>query len=140
MEVLRKCRDCGKEAHNEAELEEFRKDKKAKYGRQNLCISCQAERERKIREENPDYRKSIRLKNKYGMTLNDYNIMFKEQKGCCKICGTHQSNLEEPLFVDHCHETEDVRGLLCRHCNTGLGMFKDNTTFLKNAIEYLKEK
>ena len=139
MEALRKCRDCGKEAHNEAELEMFKKNKKCKYGRVNKCNECEAASMRVIRDRNPERVKDLKLRNTYGITLADYNTMFKEQKGCCKICGTHQSNLERPLFVDHCHITEDVRGLLCSNCNTGLGMFKDNVTFLKNAIEYLKD-
>lgn len=136
MKALRKCRDCGKEAHNEVELEEFRKAKSCKYGRQNFCKSCHSEKRRK---ENPDTKKNLHLKRTYGITLVEYNTMFKEQKGCCKICGTHQSNLKHSLHVDHCHTTGEVRGLLCSNCNAGLGMFKDNVTFLKNAIEYLKD-
>jgi hypothetical protein len=42
------------------------------------------------------------------------------------------------LCIDHCHETNLVRGLLCHDCNKGLGNFKDNIIFLQIAIEYLK--
>jgi len=42
-------------------------------------------------------------------------------------------------MIDHCHEKGHVRGLLCYHCNIGLGHFKDNTLWLQRAIEYLKQ-
>lgn len=46
---------------------------------------------------------------------------------------------ENPLFIDHCHETKDVRGLLCRRCNHGLGFFKDKIDLMNNAIKYLED-
>lgn len=56
------------------------------------------------------------LKNKYGITLDDYNKMFSIQNGSCKLCNkTHKNN--KPLHVDHCHKTNKVRGLLCFSCN-----------------------
>ena len=55
----------------------------------------------------------------------------------CKICGKHQSELTLSLNVDHCHITGKIRGLLCGNCNKALGLFKDNTKSLKNAINYL---
>lgn len=50
----------------------------------------------------------------------------------CAICGG-----KEKLVVDHDHETDKVRGLLCFFCNLGLGNFRDNPQLLKKAIEYL---
>lgn len=44
------------------------------------------------------------------------------------------------LFVDHCHDKKKVRGMLCNNCNTGLGYFKDDTTRLQRAIDYLNGK
>jgi hypothetical protein len=41
--------------------------------------------------------------------------------------------------VDHDHETNKIRGLLCSRCNTGLGLFFDNISNLENAILYLKK-
>jgi len=63
--------------------------------------------------------------------------MFKEQKGKCAICNKHQKKLKTVLHVDHCHKTNQVRGLLCNRCNAGLGYYED---FDKNAVEkYLKK-
>ena len=80
------------------------------------------------------------LKREYGITLKEYNRLWEEQEGCCKICGEHETVLNKTLHVDHCHTSGKVRGLLCSTCNTGLGMFKDNQEILKNAVEYLKSE
>lgn len=80
----------------------------------------------------------------YGMTMRDYRKLFMKQGGKCAICkvappgGVFQENEKVTLCVDHDHVTGEVRGLLCGPCNSGLGMFRDNTESLQNAIEYLK--
>jgi hypothetical protein len=93
-----------------------------------------------------DNKKEQYLKNKdyyykktYNITLNDYNEMFVNQGGCCAICNIHQRDLGKGLAVDHCHKTGAVRKLLCHHCNTALGNFRDNKDYLQKAIDYLAE-
>ena len=71
---------------------------------------------------------------------NDYNDLFVKQNGCCKICNIHQADLPKALSADHCHDTGQVRGLLCQRCNAVLGMAKDNIETLKAAAEYLEKK
>lgn len=73
----------------------------------------------------------------YGITNDDYNTMFQEQGGKCKICNRHQMEFNISLAIDHDHQTGKVRGLLCGKCNAALGLFDDNITRLKSAIEYL---
>lgn len=58
----------------------------------------------------------------------------KTKKEICEICG----KLSFP-YRDHCHKTGKQRGILCVNCNLGIGIFKDNTDFLKSAIEYLEK-
>ena len=41
--------------------------------------------------------------------------------------------------IDHCHKTNKIRGLLCHHCNIGLGNFNDNVVNLQLAIKYLEK-
>lgn len=94
-------------------------------------------------EKNPDKRFNAHLKRNYSISIETYNEMLKGQKGQCKICGTEdftkgKSNKNRP-FVDHCHTTGKVRGLLCHHCNAGLGHFLDDTELLLSAINYLKD-
>lgn len=81
-------------------------------------------------------RKAI-LKKKYGMTPEQAHQFFLEHDYRCAICGRHRDSLPRGLCIDHCHKTGRVRGALCGHCNTGLGMFLDSTELLASAIGYL---
>jgi len=120
-----------------------------KYYAKDRCRSCYRKytyhenptpyifRTKKYREENPDKAKAIdfakNLKANYGLTVEQYNTLVTNQDGKCNICGVL---LEVPL-VDHCHKTGKVRALLCRPCNSGLGMFRDDLTLLRRATDYL---
>lgn len=67
--------------------------------------------------------KYLLMKN-YGITIEQYNDMFKQQEGRCLICHTHQDLLLDKLCVDHNHNTNAVRGLLCKSCNGKLGWYE----------------
>jgi hypothetical protein len=73
----------------------------------------------------------------FGLTYKDYDDMLEKQDGVCAICGGHNSS-GKALSVDHCHSTGKIRGLLCLHCNVGLGYFRDNPMRLLDAVEYLE--
>lgn len=77
--------------------------------------------------------RNYHLKYKYKITLEDYNKLYEEQEGRCAICRKHY----EKLLIDHDHNTNQIRGLLCNKCNLGLGHFKDFSGYLLRAIEYL---
>ncbi len=74
----------------------------------------------------------------YRMTLEEYDNLLKEFGNSCGICKEHQSNLSLPLHIDHDHVSNKVRGLLCRDCNFGIGLFKDNISIIQSAISYLE--
>ena len=80
---------------------------------------------------------STDLKRKYGLTIDEYNAMLEKQEKSCAICGGVDP--KKRLAVDHNHKTNEIRGLLCSHCNMGLGHFKDDLTLLAKAIQYLGE-
>ncbi len=87
--------------------------------------------------KNPDQVRSWKLKNEFGITLDQYEQMLEEQTGSCAICLDHQCNFNERLAVDHCHKTGTIRGLLCSNCNTGIGLLLDNPELLIAATAYL---
>jgi hypothetical protein len=76
-----------------------------------------------------------RLKERYGMTENQYAELFFAQGGKCKICLQTRA---KKLTVDHCHFTGKIRGLLCNECNRAIGWMKDSATRLERAAEYLR--
>ena len=82
-------------------------------------------------------RKNLHLKKTYGITLEDKNNMRDSQENMCLICKKEFVD-DKSAYVDHCHTTKKVRGLLCHLCNSGLGYFKDNIENMERAIEYLK--
>lgn len=94
---------------------------------------------RRWQKRNPDKARNSALKTKFGITLDDYNRMLDDQNGVCAICQQNCS-LNERLSVDHCHDTGEVRGLLCNSCNNGIGKFKDSQKLLISAANYLGEK
>lgn len=125
--------------------------------------STKSEQTLKWARENPEKRKehqdkyrktdkyrysyvSNHLKRTYGISYEEYMDLYKIQGEVCSICGrtelrrNFKKSREQllPLFVDHCHKTGVVRGLLCSKCNTGLGMFEDKISSLTAAISYLK--
>ena len=75
------------------------------------------------------------LKRNFGMSEDDYKEMLEYQDGLCAICET---KTKYRLCVDHCHTTGRIRGLLCRRCNSALGMLGDNEEGLRKAFEYVK--
>lgn len=95
-------------------------------------------RQRKLQSRRDRY--NIELRYKYGITIDDYDVMWTNQDGRCAICGaTNPGGQRTHFCVDHDHQTGIVRGLLCRDCNKGLGAFRDSQSALKAAIKYLQE-
>lgn len=123
---------------------EFSNYKKSKDGKKAACKSCQKIYNDKWFEKNRDKKADTNrwwtIENKYNLTKEQYTALLEEQNYACKICGIHQDdNTHKYLYVDHCHSSGLVRGLLCRTCNSMLGMAKDDPIILENAINYLKE-
>lgn len=83
------------------------------------------------------------VKRTYNLDAEEYLQMVLDQNNCCLICKRpeqvkNRKGDARPLCVDHCHETNKVRGLLCNRCNAGLGHFQDDLTRLKEAVKYLE--
>lgn len=99
---------------------------------------------KKYRKDNPEKFKNLSLKKDFGITLNDYKKLLKDQNGVCKLCEKpevtkHQKGKIKDLAVDHCHESGIVRGLLCWVCNTGIGKLQDSPELLRKAADYIEK-
>lgn len=104
------------------------------------CDECQLEVHR-TQMRNDRRRKG--LWELYKITLAEYQVMHDAQNGLCAICKLPtkgRGQAKNTLAVDHNHTTGKIRGLLCTHCNTGLGLFRDDIQLLKEAINYLQER
>jgi hypothetical protein len=91
-------------------------------------------REEKKRRKQAAHEK--RVQNVYGLGEGDYDVIYKGQGGRCAIC-QRATGATRKLSVDHDHKTGEVRGLLCRPCNTGLGHARDDPEFFERAKQYL---
>ena len=115
------------------------------YPYRTNCIECSvADKLHKYHTLGGKEQQKIRafkhLMNRYGITPEIYEQERIKQNYSCKICGIHESSEKHKrLHVDHNHSTGKYRGLLCGPCNRALGLLKDKTESLKNAIEYLNE-
>lgn len=92
-------------------------------------------------KENKDKIANDRLKKLYGLSIEERDNLFKKQNNCCAICKTNiPGGRYNKWHIDHCHEKNIVRGILCSRCNHGIGLFKNNPIFLEEAIKYLKKE
>lgn len=153
------CTKCKKERYHF----DFHVDRSKKDGHHSICSFCHSKRNKEKRATDPEFVKRCRersrqyrkdhpekcrrgvrnatLKKKYGIGVDEYDKILREQRGTCAICDRTDSGVGHPnLHVDHNHKTGGVRGLLCQPCNTAIGMFRDKTALLKNAIAYLEKE
>ncbi len=93
----------------------------------------------KYYQENKDIIRNNYLINNYDITLEKYSLLLEKQNHKCAICGVDNCPSGKSFAVDHDHKTDKIRGLLCKNCNIGLGMFEDNISNMEKAILYLKE-
>jgi hypothetical protein len=152
---MKKCSRCD----TEKPTSEYHKDRRNPTGLYGWCKNCAKEKAREYRANNlekvresqkrarqkrPHVYWAKNLRSAFGITLEDYERMFNEQKGMCAVCGCKEteihprSNALRRLAVDHCHQTGRVRGLLCNRCNRAIGLFRDDPQIISNAINYLE--
>jgi len=76
------------------------------------------------------------LMRKFGITHQDYEVMFASQNGVCKICGgVNEGRWAGRLIIDHDHATGEIRGLLCSSCNLKLGWMEKHFEQIKKYME-----
>lgn len=141
----RLCRRCHRRKH----LSQFYRHQQLRHLFQSNCKSCCtvlktiAWRRRSLIDKVRLQRKH-RLWRMYRITPEQYNGLLIRQNKRCGICRT-KSPRGKPngigiiLFhVDHCHKTGKIRGLLCHHCNLGIGYFREKPRIFSAAAKYLR--
>ena len=76
------------------------------------------------------------LQRNFGISLIEYNQILNSQNGACAIC---KSSSSKNLAVDHCHDTNQIRSLLCLACNTALGVIEGSRVSLRTYLDYIEE-
>ena len=83
-------------------------------------------------------KKEYVIRHKYNIEIEQYNKLLQEQNNKCKICEQIETEYGK-LCVDHCHKTQKIRGLLCKKCNSGIGLLGDSINILEKATKYLRD-
>lgn len=128
-------------------LTDFGKRIGYKDGRRRQCRFCRTKYEQRRRSGegfvykpvSPELAHARHLKLKYGLTRDQYLDMLSAQGGTCGICRKWPPHSRcRNLFVDHCHRTGRVRGLLCNRCNLALAKFGDDLPGFLAVVAYLE--
>lgn len=140
---VKECSDCRKrKSHSE-----FHRNKSAKRNRGlcYYCKECACRRSRKTHQlrykSDEDYREQKRrsyIKNRFGLSLEQYLEKLKAQDFKCALCGVELPTNGHITHLDHCHTTGKLRDFLCTNCNRGLGHFQDNPDVLRKAAFYIE--
>lgn len=107
--------------------------KDRKHYAKNLCEICyHRSKKRKVKDASAEKSKNRSYIRRYGITTQQVIDMKNHQKNRCAIC-----NGIKELHVDHHHDTDTVRGLLCGTCNRGIGSLGESVDTLLAAVKYL---
>lgn len=117
-------------------LQLFNADKNRADGLSSRCRACNKRHCRAQYTKHTERYKDRRRRNRYGISAAEYQSRLATQGGVCAIC--REPPKRQSLYVDHDHQTGETRGLLCAHCNTGLGGFRDDPRRLLAAAQYLE--
>lgn len=96
------------------------------------------------KEKRKAYAREWGMQRRYGITVAEYDAILASQGGVCAICqrdGATKNKLhgfDVPMHVDHHHATGKVRGILCTHCNTAIGLLQDSPAIIARALAYLR--
>jgi hypothetical protein len=89
---------------------------------------------------NPDktriWQRRALLKRRYGITPEQYDILFAAQNGRCALCPSVPK--QRRLHIDHDHVTKKVRGLLCYRCNNFL-VSGNTLETARKVVAYLEQ-
>ena len=133
------CSKCSQEKS----LDEFTKDKRCKNGRSHVCKACTSNAMRTWQKEHPERvsrGNTDKVWYRHGISEEGLSELFAKYDGKCWVCLEADAEV-----VDHDHSCctgnrtcgKCIRGVLCRSCNAGIGMFYDSPDKLMMAASYL---
>lgn len=139
---LKRCNVCVSEAHREYRQKNGNVVRAwyRKYGRDNK-EKVSKWRRRYQSKLSPEVRKTRSFTHKlsrYGITKDQWEKLYAEQNGLCRICRKKNADSRRRLGVDHDERTGVIRGLLCTACNFGIGYLQHDPIIFKAALRYLK--
>lgn len=104
------------------------------------CKECTKAVRKRWRNENADVllerQIGYNIRARFGIGREDYEAILAAQGGGCAICGTPPGKRRHP--IDHDHQEGSIRGVLCRGCNTGIGLFGEDIALMERAAAYLE--
>ena len=123
-------------------LKEFYTHNSCRSGRNSWCIECTNIRSKRWYNINKARSlantREAKLLREYGISVEKYQELLKQQGGLCKICKQLETQ-QRKLSIDHNHKTGKVRGLLCNRCNVAIGLLNEDIGIIHNVIIYLGE-
>lgn len=106
-----------------------------RYVNSNNCVQC----DKNTLERHKINSKFARIKKLYNLPKDVYLSLVHLQNSSCALCLKPEPD-HFKLHVDHCHDTNKVRGLLCGKCNQGIGLLNHNVELIRKAAIYCEEK
>lgn len=146
-----RCKMCKNAAARVSFANEFPEQKAARLKKQRAYYAkpdvraARALQNKATRAKNHRKHKQNKRERTYGLSKDAFAELLAIQNGKCAICFTDNNGITpkghaREFFVDHDHNTGEVRGLLCSLCNLGIGNLRDNAEHLRNAIKYLEHQ
>jgi hypothetical protein len=119
---------------------EMKKRVNDRYRKENRAI-CN-ERLRNWKRRNPEKIRGYEVKRLYGLNPSEYEALLKKQDNKCAICEAELVKKPRWIHVDHCHDTDTVRGVLCNDCNLRIGwweFFEARPEYKDKIVSYLEK-
>lgn len=126
----KRCAKCG----TTKPLAEYHRQPSGPMGRHSYCKPCanEAQRTSRVRHVTPERKAAYQIATRYKLKPEDVARMMADQGGVCGICAKPMAK----VCIDHCHETGQVRGLLCHGCNIKLSAI-ERDDYRVPALAYL---
>lgn len=108
------------------------------WGKEYICRGCNEEKKdghplQYLCKQCAPSRKWAAIFQRYKIVKSEWDKMFQEQKGKCKLCSN------KARVVDHNHKTGQVRGLLCDGCNLLVGLIERDLSWITRGLNYIKQ-